>query len=325
MHEPTRREFLITASSIVAGGSWADLAAAQAGGAAPGPPPEKRALPMIALGSTGRTVPRFGLGTAPLGRLESDDEAIRILRRAFDLGVRYIDTAPSYSRGRAEDRIGRALEGYDRSEFFLATKTTCRKGEDARRDLEGSLKRLRVDHVDSIQAHSLRHDVDALFGPDAVLAAMEKARDEVLVRHIGVTGHYHPQDLIDAVRRYPFATALAPVNPLDVSYLSFTREFLPVAAERKVAVIAMKVLADGMLLRDGLFTAAECLHYALSQEAVAVVVPGCDAMAHVDTDHEAVMSFKRVPPEKQAQMEQRAREALAEKGEWYKEKKKTDD
>jgi aryl-alcohol dehydrogenase-like predicted oxidoreductase len=324
MDHPTRREFLI-ASSLAAGSAWAARATPQRGGAQPASAQQKSPLPAIDLGSTGRTVPRLGLGTAPLGRLDSDDDAIRILRHAFDLGVRYIDTAPTYNRGRAEDRIGRALEGYDRDDFFIATKTTCRHGDEARRDLEGSLRRLRVDHVDSLQAHSLRHDVDELFGPDAVLKAMEKARDEGLIRHIGVTGHYHPQNLIDAVRRYPFATALVPVNPLDVSYLSFTRAFLPVAAERKVAVIAMKVLADGMLLKDNLFTAAECLHYALSQKAVAVVVPGCDAMAHVDADYAAAISFKPVPRDKQAEMEQRAREALAEKGEWYKERKKSDD
>ncbi|MDY7110468.1 MAG: aldo/keto reductase [Planctomycetota bacterium] len=323
MHEPTRREFLIAASSVAAGSAWA-RGAGQNDDADQGAAAERKPLPATALGSTGRRVPRLGLGTAPLGRLDSDGEAVRILRRAFDLGVRYIDTAPTYSRGRAEDRIGRALEGYDRREFFIATKTIYRKGDEARRDLEGSLKRLRVEHVDSIQAHALRHDVDELFGPDAVLAAMEKAREEGLIRHIGVTGHANPRYLIDAIRRYPFATALVPVNPLDVSYLSFTREFLPVAAERKVAVIAMKVLADGVLLRDDLFIAAECLHYALSQPAVAVVVPGCDAMAHVNTDHEAAIGFKPVPREKQAEMERRAREALAEKGEWYKEKKRED-
>ena len=196
--------------------------------------------------------------------------------------MRYLDTAPSYSRGRSEKLIGLALEGYERGEFFIATKTLYRNGDEARRELDDSLKRLNVDYVDSVQAHALRGDVDALFGPEAVLKAMEKAREEGLIRHIGVTGHANPKYMIDAIRRYPFATVLVPVNPLDFSHLSFTREFLPAARERKTPVIAMKVFADGSLLRDGLFTARQCLHYALSHDPVAVVVPGCDAIRHVE-------------------------------------------
>lgn len=325
MHRYTRRQFLLAASAVAAAGDWARRASGQEPGPDQAAQEKTRPLPTIELGSTGRTVPRLGLGTAPVGRLDSDDEAIRILRRAFDLGVRYIDTAPSYSRGRAEMRIGRALEGYDRSEFFIATKTTQRNGDDARRDVDASLKRLKMDHVDSVQAHALHDDVDTLFGPAAVLEALEKAREEKVIRHIGVTGHANPKYMVDAVQRYPFATALVPVNPLDVSYLSFTREFLPVAAERKVAVIAMKVLADGALLGEGRLTVRECLDYALSQEAVAVIVPGCGAVAHVEEDYAAAIDFEPLTCEQQAALEERAREASTGRGEWYKERKKKDD
>jgi len=325
MHRYTRREFLLAASTVAAAGGWGRRAVGQQSGAKQVAPRRTRPLPTIALGSTGRTVPRLGLGTAPVARLESEEQAIAILRRAFDLGVRYLDTAPSYSRGRSERLIGRALEGYDRGEFFIATKTLYRKGDEARRELDGSLKRLNVDYVDSVQAHALRGDVDALFGPEAVLKGLEKARGEGLFRHIGVTGHANPKYLIDAIRRYPFATVLVPVNPLDVSYLSFTREFLPAARDREIPVIAMKVFADGSLLRDGLFTARQCLHYALSQDPVAVVVPGCDAIRHVEEAHAAVIDFKPLTAEAQAELEQRAGEARGEKDEWYKERKKKGD
>jgi aryl-alcohol dehydrogenase-like predicted oxidoreductase len=256
MHRYTRREFLVAASTAAAGGAWARQAAGGQDAAGQVAPHQTRSLPTVALGSTGRIVPRLGLGTAPVARLESEEQAIAILRRAFDLGVRYLDTAPSYSRGRSETLIGLALEGYDRSEFFIATKTLYRNGDEARRDVEGSLRRLKVEYVDSVQAHAVSGDVDALFGPQAVLKGLEKARGENLVRHIGVTGHANPKYLIDAIRRYPFATVLVPVNPMDASYLSFGRELLPVARERKIPVIAMKVFADGALLRAGLRTSA---------------------------------------------------------------------
>ncbi|MHC4107006.1 MAG: aldo/keto reductase [Planctomycetota bacterium] len=153
----------------------------------------------------------------------------------------------------------------------------------------------------------------------ACRAALEKARDEGLIRHIGITGHRNPRYLVDAVRRYEFATALVPVNPLDVKHLSFIRDFVPVAAERGVAVIAMKIYAGGRLLDGGRFTAAELLRYALSREHVPVAVPGCGEVAHVQEAYEAVSRFESLSAEELAALEDRAGAHRGKRSEWYKE------
>jgi aryl-alcohol dehydrogenase-like predicted oxidoreductase len=222
--------------------------------------------------------------------------------------VRYLDTAPSYSRGRAERRVGAAVAGcgVDRGEFFIATKTQRRDGAGARRELEESLKRLGMDYVDALQVHEVHGDVDRLFGAGAVVPELEKARDEGLIRHIGVTGHRDPGYLVEAVLRYEFATALVPVNPLDVKHLSFIRDFLPVAAQRRTAVIAMKVFAGGRMLADGEFTAGELLRYALSTPPVAAAVPGCETVSHVEEAHAAVSGFKALTAQERASLEARA-------------------
>ncbi|MCK4873350.1 MAG: aldo/keto reductase [Phycisphaerales bacterium] len=313
MIEIDRRAFLAGAS-VAALAGWPRIIAAD------DQPAEVKTLPVTTLGRTGRVVSRLGIGVYPIIHYESHDDAVAVLRHAFDLGVRYIDTAPSYGNGRSETRIGLALQGYERSEFFIATKTLERSGDAARRELEQSLARLGLDSVDSVQIHSLKNDIDSLFGPDAVLKALEKAREEKLVKHIGITAHFNPKYLIEAVKHYPFATVLVPINPLDTKYLSFTREFLPVAKAHDVAVVAMKVYAGGVLLEDGKLTPAECVHYALSQAGVDVIIPGCETIAHVDDAYNAAMAFKPLSREAQADIEQRAGEHKGKESEWYKDR-----
>ncbi len=121
--------------------------------------------------------------------------------------------------------------------------------------------------------------------------------------------------------RYPFASALVPINPLDRKHLSFIDDFLPVAREQGVAVIAMKVFAGGPLLADGQLTAAECLRYALTQQHVMIAVPGCETIEHVDEAYAAVRDFAPLPTDDQRALEARAGEHQGKKSEWYKEEK----
>jgi aryl-alcohol dehydrogenase-like predicted oxidoreductase len=262
MEPLSRRSFLALSSAALALPTRVVMGSGEPDDSTSSPAP----LPTVTLGRTGRTVPRLGFGSAPIGRLESARDAVEVVKSAIRLGVRYLDTAPSYSRGRSEQRIGAALAacGVDRSEFFIATKTQRRDADGARRELEESLERLGTDYVDALQVHQIHEDVDTIFGEGAVLDALQKAKDEGLIRHIGITCHRNPAYIVEAVRRHEFDVALVPVNPLDVKHRSFAREFLPLAAEKGTAVIAMKVYAGGSLLDDGRFTAGELLRYALS-------------------------------------------------------------
>ena len=320
MTDRARRNFLKLAAAMGGMVYSADLLAVTLRQANPHQEPGDAILPTTVLGRTGRTVCRLGLGAFPISRIKEEDEAIAVVKRSLELGVRYIDTAPSYGAGRSERRVGAAVRasGIPRDEFFVATKTLRRDAGGARSELEESLERLGLDFVDCVQVHEVHDDVERLFGEDAVLAELEKARGEGLISHIGITGHRNPSYLMQAIERFDFVTALVPVNPLDTKHLSFIGDFLPVARERKVAVIAMKVFAGGSLLSDGRFTAGELLRYALSQDEVSVVVPGCETIEHVDEAVAACRGFDAMAEADRAALEERAGEHRGRASEWYK-------
>lgn len=307
---PSRREFLGGVSAL-----GASLLAAPAR-QEPAPAP----LPLRPLGKTGRVLPALGLGCHPMGTLDSEEDALAVVRRAHETGARYFDTAPSYSNGRSEARLGKALAGLPREELFVATKTLERDGDAALAELESSLERLRMDYVDSVQVHEVRSekDVEAILRPGGIVRALEAAREKGKVLHIGVTCHRDPRFALLAIERYPFATALVPVNPLDCHHLSFTRDFVPRAREKGVAVAAMKVLAGGTLPRQKPeIPAADLVRFALAQDGVCMAVPGAGSVAQWD---EARSAAAAPPPDAEAQaaLVERAGPHRGKDSEWYK-------
>ncbi|MBD3183815.1 hypothetical protein GF312_16140 [Candidatus Poribacteria bacterium] len=140
-------------------------------------------LPQIVLGRTGLKVTRLGIGGA---YCESAD----IYRTAIDCGINYIDTARTYKDGDDEKVIGQAIKG-QRDKLILASKTTKRDADGARAELEISLELLGIDYIDIYQLHHLntQPEREQALGSGGALEAVQKARDEGLVRFIGVTGH----------------------------------------------------------------------------------------------------------------------------------------
>ena len=163
-------------------------------------------------GRTGHlsTVTIFGAAALMRGGKKEADRALEILLK---YGVNHIDTAPRY--GDAEVLIGPWMAEH-RKDFFLATKTSKRTYAEAREEIQGSLERLKVDHVDLIQFHALAHpdEWDTAMGPGGALEAAVEAREKGLVRFIGVTGHgwmiaaMHKRSL----RRFDFDSVLMPYN-----------------------------------------------------------------------------------------------------------------
>jgi aryl-alcohol dehydrogenase-like predicted oxidoreductase len=243
---------------------------------------EEAALPRRALGSTGVTTTVFGLGTFPLGNLQDEEAASQVLIRALDLGVSYLDTAPSYARGRSETLVGRALAQRKDAVVFVATKTLARTAEDARRDLDESLARIGRPSLDLVQVHALKDaaDLERVLAPKGVLAGLAKAREEGLVRFLGVTGHEDPSVMRAAVERGVFDVLLLPLNCVDPHHRSFQKETLPFAVERKIGRVAMKVFASGNLTAKGI-DAEACLRYVYGLD-VATAVVGCRTVAEVD-------------------------------------------
>lgn len=302
----TRREFLGWTGKAVAGLAFLGMTG-RSGWAAPGPglPAD---LPTRPLGRTGRSVTLMSLGGEGVlrttGRMR---EAVPVIRRALELGVNYFDTAPAYQQ--SQDYLGEGL-GNDRRRIFLAAKTHERSRDGSLRLLEDSLRRLKTDHLDLWQLHDLREmsELEEIFSESGAIHAMEEARARGAVRFLGITGHTAPDVLIEAVRRYPFDTALVAINPADRARLSFIEEFLPLAAEKGMGVIAMKVMARGALLKDPVrFTPAEAMGYALSQPAVSTALIGCSTPEEVEQNAAAIAGFQPLAAEQLAQLEERVR------------------
>jgi len=205
-------------------------------------------LPVAPFGSTGHQSTRVIFGAAALGGM-SQERADATLAKVSEWGINHIDTAASY--GASEDRLQGWL-GDHRNEVFLATKTGERRGAAARAELERSLERMAVDHVDLIQLHNLVEDDEweTAFAPGGAVEALAAARDEGLVSHIGVTGHglriagMHLRSL----ERFDFASVLLPVNFVlldNPTYRSDVEELLTLCAERGVAVQTIKSIARG--------------------------------------------------------------------------------
>jgi aryl-alcohol dehydrogenase-like predicted oxidoreductase len=199
-------------------------------------------------GRTGHmsTVTLFGAAALARASQEDADRALEVLLRR---GVNHIDTAARY--GDSELRIGPWMARH-RRDFFLATKTGSRGAREAREDLHRSLDRLRVDHVDLIQLHSLGHpdDWDQAMGPGGALEALVEARAQGLARFIGVTGHGWaiPAMHRRSLARFDFDAVLMPYNVFFAQHERYRQAFeevLAVCRERNVAVQVIKSIARG--------------------------------------------------------------------------------
>jgi aryl-alcohol dehydrogenase-like predicted oxidoreductase len=231
-------------------------------------------------GKTGESFPILSFGGQRIvdGHGCSEEEAIEIVHTAIDRGIRYFDTAWVYSRGQAETRLGKVVK-HRRSEMWIATKvfdTTC---DGARRQLEESLTRLQTDHVNEWRFHDVHSyaRLDAFTGKGGALETAIQARDEGLVRHISISGHKDPQVLVEALKRFPFDSALVALSALDHFMYSFAEEFLPVANNTGIAVIAMKVLGLGSLTHE----VERSLRYAFGLP-VSTVIVGMESMAQLE-------------------------------------------
>ncbi|MEW6543114.1 MAG: aldo/keto reductase [Nitrospirota bacterium] len=245
------------------------------------PKPATGDLPYRPLGRTGVDVSVLCLGGAHLGRADSEAEAVRIVHEAMDQGLTFMDNAWEYHGGRAEEWMGRALEGR-RHKAFLMTKV-CSHGRDkkvAMEQLEQSLRRLRTDYLDLWQIHEVIYedDPDRHFMPGGAVEALLDARKQGKVRFIGFTGHKDPKVHLKMLARdFPFDTCQLPLNVFDGTYRSFEQEVLPILNQRRIAPLAMKTLSgNGEPIKQRIVTVEEALRYVLSLP-VASIVSGIDS------------------------------------------------
>ena len=294
-------------------------------------PPEKdlpfnhrtfASMPTNALGKTGYKVGVFSLGgqaTIEIKGMEKESE--KIINRAIDLGVNYIDTAASYGKGLSQENIGRVLKTR-RKEVWISSKTHDRTYDGSMRLLEQSLKSLQTDHLDLWQLHNIRtqEQVDQIFADDGAINALEKAKSEGMVKHLGITGHYEPVILLQCIERYDFDTILMAINGADVHYLSFKNYLLPKVLEKGMGIISMKVATRGRMLSTwtpppleeqpqrlatklpGALTIKEALEYNMSLP-VSTTIVGVDNLAQIEENVKIASEFSPLSPDEIAEIE----------------------
>lgn len=213
------------------------------------------------LGQTGFRTSALGLG-GESALYKRSDKAVSIIEKAVKLGVNYFDTAPIYQD--SELNYGQVLPR-NRDRMFIATKTDQRSYDQAWRQFEQSLKRLRVDRVDLLQIHHLdaRDEIDEIFDDNGVVKMVNEAKEQGLASFIGVTGHREPEVLEVAIKRGDFDTILLALNPADVHVHSFMG-LLGEALKREMGVMAMKVLARGRFTELLGWRTEEPIRYTLS-------------------------------------------------------------
>jgi aryl-alcohol dehydrogenase-like predicted oxidoreductase len=260
-------------------------------------------LPQRPLGRSGTRVTALGLGGFHIGWIDRDATAQAVIETALEEGVRFFDSAESYSAGRSEERFGRFLLQEHRESVFFMTKTNSPDAATARRHLEGSLRRCRTDYLDLWQVHTLKSAADARSRLDnGVFDELLKAREEGKVRHIGFTGHRDPGAFLELLAEPSlagaFETCQMPVNPVDAAAKrSFLLEVLPELRRHGFGVLAMKTLADGRFfdqkrMNDRVvwtsgnpviptkLSIPDCIHFALSLP-VSVLITGAEDPAFV--------------------------------------------
>jgi len=251
------------------------------------------------LGSTGVEVSAIGLGGSHLGQpTVTEDDAIKLIHEAMDRGINFLDNSWDYNEGRSEMRVGKALQqgGY-RQKAFVMTKIDGRTKEAAASQIEESLKRLQVDHIDLLQHHEVIRfdDPDRIFAEGGAMEAVVAAKQAGKVRFIGYTGHKDPRIhlyMLEVADRhgFHFDTVQMPINIMDAHFRSFAQLVVPQAMKRQIAVLGMKCFGGGVILKSGAVQPMDCLNYSLNVP-VSVQITGINSPMLLNQAFEAAKNF----------------------------------
>lgn len=269
---------------------------------------ETAGLPTRPLGRTGWNASVIALGGVKWDTKCTEEEAIGIIRRAIELGINVVDTAHGYGNGQSEIRLGKALRGL-RDRVFLSTKTWQRSYDNAMRDMEESLQRLQVDAVDLMVVHSLDNEEEyrQIMSRPSVLDAMEKLRDEGVVRHIGVSGHWVRHVLQRILLEYPFDAVICPIGLFNVAYnYTFHDTVIATAREQGIAILGMKVLGAGRARHAR--SIEPYLRYSLHQPVDTLII-GADSVR--DVEEQVRIAASHPPPLTDEEIQALIPEALA--------------
>ncbi|MBN3882082.1 MAG: aldo/keto reductase [Nostoc sp.] len=269
------------------------------------------------LGRTKEQVSVIGLGGYHIGKIEEEQESIKLIRSAIDRGINFMDNSWDYNNGRSHRWMGNALKDGYRQKVFLMTKIDGRTKGAAKMQIDESLKDLQVDHIDLLQHHEILRfeDPDRVFAPGGAMEAVVEAQKAGKIRYIGFTGHKNPQihlQMLETATQngFRFDTVQMPLNVMDAHFRSFEHQVLPVLVKNNIGVLGMKSIGESYILRSNTVSAIDCLHYAMNLPT-SVVITGIDSMKILDQAFEAVRTFKPMDQARVTALLARTREAAA--------------
>lgn len=275
----------------------------------------KGEVPLRQLGGTGEKVSCIGLGGSHIGKVEDEQESIRIMRSGIDRGLTFMDNSWDYNDGTSEIRMGKALRDGYRQKVFLMTKVDGRTKKAAAKQLDESLRRLQTDHLDLLQLHEVirMEDPDRAFDKGGAIEALTEAKQAGKCRFIGFTGHKDPAIHLRmlemaAKHGFHFDTVQMPLNVMDAHFRSFEHQVLPELLKQNIGVLGMKSMGSGVILKSGVVKPVECLQYALNLPT-SVVITGIDSMKILDQAIEVAKTFKPMSQDQVASLLARTADA----------------
>jgi len=290
----TRRKFINSAAL--------SALAAQAAATAQDP---ATGMPMRTLGRTGERVSLLAMGAGSRWLMYKDPaKAHEALDRALKAGINYVDSAASYGDGQSEQWIGEYLKSHKKN-FFLVTKITPRGGDDAKRQIERSLKLLGLGQVDLMHIHSLGNEDDLaqVEAKGNILEVLYRMREQKVARFIGVTSHTNPVVLKTLLERADLDSVQMALNIAQIGNSApsnragqgqtgasgFERIAMPVALKKNMGLTAMKVFAQDRLL--GKASIEMLLRYAMTLP-VSAAVAGMPKLEHLEENLRVAKAFK---------------------------------
>jgi aryl-alcohol dehydrogenase-like predicted oxidoreductase len=265
-------------------------------------------IPSRPLGKTGENPSILALGCGSrLLMYEDEEKGVEAINKAIDLGITYLDSAQAYGNGQSETWVGKVMK-HRRGEVFLSTKIRLRGYDEAMREVEQSLKRLQTDQIDLIHVHNLWDDDDLKAAEEGCLKVIMEMRDQGVCRFAGVTSHTYPDTLAKALARHDFDCTQMALNAAmqgrstegknlpPVPSDSFEKVALPVALEKGMGILAMKVTAQDNLVGAGEGKAGmdRLLRYTLSLPVSAAVV-GMPKIEYLLENVQLAQNFQPMP------------------------------
>lgn len=257
---------------------------------------DAKGLPTAALGKTGVRIPRIacGLGSR-FCSIEKTDDAIRLLNYALDNGLYYWDTAWEYENTKlgitSEERIGEVVKTR-RNEVFLSTKVKSRDPDEAMRQIETSLKRLKTDHLDMLKIHDVQtpSDVEAISAKGGLIDILPRMKEQGVTRFIGFSGHTEAAALKLMAEKGIFDSMLMAMNHYNGNKEQRQQVVIPAAKAQGMGVMLMKVVRPRETVRE--LDPKDLIRYALSLNGPDGIVLGMDSLDVVNSNLEILRNFK---------------------------------